>query len=145
VKTKSLVIIAVVVIAAVAGGEYFVNRGGGSGGSSNASSTTIDMQIVGGVGVGTVDTYVPDNFTVRLGQNVTLAITNTDDNTHGLVLTQFGVNTGIILPGDTDRVSFVANQTGVFKFDEPPGYCKGGFGGVCNSVQHMWGYVTVVS
>jgi heme/copper-type cytochrome/quinol oxidase subunit 2 len=141
VKTKSLVIIAVVVVAAVAGGEYYINRGGSSGGSSN--STTVDMQIVGGVGVGTVDTYVPDNFTVKLGQNVTLAITNTDDNTHGLVLAPFGVNTGLILPGTTDRVWFIANQTGVFKFDEPPSYCQGGYGGVCNSVQHMWGYITV--
>lgn len=130
-------------VAVVASGAYYETTFVGP--KSSGNSVTIDMQIVGGVGAGTVDTYVPDNFTVKLGQNVTLAITNTDDNTHGLVLSQFGVNTGIILPGDTDRVWFLANQTGVFKFDEPPGYCKGGYGGVCNSVQHMWGYVTIVS
>jgi nitrous oxide reductase len=130
-------------VAVGASAAYYSQIFGSSKVSSN--SQTENMQIIGGVGVGTVDTYTPDNFTVKEGQNVTLVILNTDDNTHGLVLTQFGVNTGIIPPGDTQRVSFIANQTGIFKFYEPPGYCKGGFGGVCNSVQHMWGYVTVTS
>jgi hypothetical protein len=26
---------------------------------------------------------------------------------------------------------------------EPAGDCAGGYGGVCNSVQHMWGWITV--
>lgn len=141
-KTKSLLLVGLVVVAVVASGYYYTSNVGSSKGSSN--STTIDMQIVGGVGAGTVDTYVPDNFTVTEGQNVTLAITNTDDNTHGLVLSMFGVNTGLILPGDTKRVWFLANETGTFEFSEPPSYCQGGYGGVCNSVQHMWGFVTIV-
>ena len=137
-KSKSL--IAVILIVVVASGIYYAET---FDSKSSSNSQTVNMQIVGGVGVGTVDTYVPDNFTIKEGQNVTLVVQNTDDNTHGLVITQFGVNPGVILPGHTDRISFVANQTGTFKFYEPPGYCKGGFGGVCNSVQHMWGYMTV--
>jgi heme/copper-type cytochrome/quinol oxidase subunit 2 len=138
-----LALIAVLLVAAVASGAYLSGFFGSSKSTSNAQ--TVDLEIIGGVGVGTVDTYVPDNFTITEGKNVTLAISNTDDNTHGLEIPQFGVNTGIILPGDTVRVSFVANQTGVFRYQEPPGDCKGGYGGVCNSVQHMWGFITIVS
>jgi Cupredoxin-like domain len=135
-----MALIALVVVAAVASGVYYSDN---FGSGSSSKSTTVNIQIEGGVGPGTVDTYYPDNFSVTQGQNVTLVVLNTDDNTHGLVITQFGVNTGIILPDDTARVWFVANETGVFKFYEPPGYCKGGYGNVCNSVQHMWGYITI--
>ena len=131
---------AVVLVAAVAGGFYLSQA---ANSANTPGSTTIDIQILGGVGKGTVDTYSPDNFTVRQGEDVTLAVLNTDDNTHGLVITAFGVNTGIILPGDTARVSFVANQTGTFTYFEPPGYCTGGVGKVCNSLQHMIGNMTV--
>jgi hypothetical protein len=141
-KAKSLVLIAVILVAVVASGAYYAQKFGSSQSSSN--SPVIDIQIVGGVGPGTVDTYAPDNFTVTEGNNVTLVVLNTDDNTHALFITQFGVASGIIDPADTWRGWFIANETGMFKFYEPPGYCKGGYGGVCNSVQHMWGYVTVV-
>ena len=141
-NSKTIALIAVLVVAGVASGAYLSGSFGSSTSSSN--SQTVDLQIIGGVGVGTVDTYVPDNFTVTEGKNVTLAITNTDDNTHGLAIPQFGVNSGIILPGDTFRVTFFANETGVFRYAEPAGDCKGGYGGVCNSVQHMWGYITIV-
>ena len=130
---------AVIIVAAVAGGYYVETHNA----SSATSSTTVDITIEGGVGPGTVDTYFPDNFTVKQGQHVTLAVLNTDDNTHGLVIDQFKVDTGIITSGDTARVSFVANQTGIFKYYEPPGYCKGGVGNVCNSQQDMVGYMTV--
>ncbi len=138
-----MALIAVIVVAALASSAYLSGTFNSSRTPSN--SQTVDLQIIGGVGVGTVDTYVPDNFTVTEGKNVTLAITNTDDNTHGLEITQFGVNSGIILPGDTVRVSFIANETGTFRYQEPPGDCKGGYGGVCNSVQHMWGFITIAA
>jgi heme/copper-type cytochrome/quinol oxidase subunit 2 len=138
-----LALIAVIVVAAVAGGIYLSGSLGPS--KSHSDSQTVDITIIGGVGVGTVDTFVPDNFTLTQGNTVTLVVQNTDDNTHGLEITQFGVNSGLILPGDTVRLSFLANQTGIFRYQEPPGDCKGGFGGVCNSVQHMWGFITIVS
>jgi heme/copper-type cytochrome/quinol oxidase subunit 2 len=143
-KTQSLALVAVLIVAVVAGGAYFSGAFGPSKSQSQSSSQTVDVTIIGGVGVGTVDTFVPDNFTVTKGQNVTLVVQNTDDNTHGVEIPQFGVNSGLILPGDTVRLSFLANQTGVFRYQEPPGDCKGGFGGVCNSVQHMWGFITIV-
>jgi hypothetical protein len=68
---------------------------------------------------------------------VTLSILSTDDNTDRLVIQAFGVNTGKIDPGVTDRVWFIANQTGTFEYYELPGYGTGGVGNVCNSIQHM--------
>jgi heme/copper-type cytochrome/quinol oxidase subunit 2 len=143
-KSGSWLLVAVIVVAVVGGGVYYTHTMG-SPKTPSSKSQTVDLTIVGGIGVGTEDTYVPDNFTVTEGNNVTLVIENTDDNTHGLGITQFGVNSGIILPGDTVRVSFIANETGIFKYQEPAGDCKGGYGGVCNSVQHMWGYITVAA
>ena len=80
----------------------------------------MNIPIIGTPAAGTIDFYLPNNFTVREGQKVTLAILNTDDNTHGLVMKAFGVDTGKIPPGQTYRVTFVANQTGTFEFSEPP-------------------------
>lgn len=139
-KPTLIALAAIIVVAAVAGGYYVVSQ---SEAKSVPAATTVDITIEGGVGPGTVDTYYPDNFTVKEGQQVTLAVLNTDDNTHGLVIDQFKVDTGIIDSGNTARVAFVANQTGIFKYYEPPGYCKGGVGNVCNSQQDMVGYMTV--
>jgi uncharacterized cupredoxin-like copper-binding protein len=140
-KLRPILLVGVIVVAVVAAGEYY---GSTLGTSSSSNSLTVHIEILGGVGAGTVDGYRPSSFTVKQGQQVTLAILNTDDNTHGLVIRAFGVDTGKILPGITDRVSFVANQTGTFQYFEPPGYCAGGVGNVCNSVQHMIGNMTVV-
>ena len=131
----------VIVGAALAGGEYYSLS---SGSSSSSSNPLINIEIIGTPAAGTVDYYSPNNFTVREGQTVTLAVLNTDDNTHGLVIRAFGVDTGKIDPGHTDRVTFVANQTGTFEFFEPPGYCTGGIGNHCNSIQHMTGNMTVL-
>ncbi len=139
-KTRSVLLILVIVAAAVAAGEYYAQLFN----SSSTSTPLINIEIIGGPAAGTVDYYSPNNFTVRQGQQVTLAILNTDDNTHGLVIRAFGVDTGKIPPGHTDRVTFVANQTGTFEFFEPPGYCTGGYGNICNSIQHMTGNMTVL-
>jgi len=139
-KSRSIVLILVIVVAALAAGEYYSQK---SGSSSSSSGIQVNISIIGTPAAGTIDFYLPNNFTVREGQKVTLAILNTDDNTHGLVMKAFGVDTGKIPPGQTYRVTFVANQTGTFEFSEPPSYCTGGLGNVCNSIQHMTGNMTV--
>jgi plastocyanin len=139
-KRQTIAIIVIAVVAIAAGENYLQSRGSTSG----PSSVTINITIYGGVGAGTTDRYSPDNFTVRHGQQVTLAILNTDDNTHGLVIDALKVDTGLIHGGKTDRITFIANQTGTFKYYEPPAYCTGGFGNTCNSAQHMIGSMTVI-
>ncbi len=140
--SKSLVTVAVVVAALVASGAYYAQTFNTS--STPGSSVEVDIQIVGGVGEGTTDTYAPDNFTVVQGERVALVVLNTDDNTHGLVIPQFNVDTGIIPSGNTVRVTFVADKSGTFQFYEPQGYCTKGVGNVCNSVQRMTGNMTVI-
>ncbi|HUI00099.1 MAG TPA: cupredoxin domain-containing protein [Nitrososphaerales archaeon] len=141
-KARSWILV-VVVAAALVGSSLFYSQSFLAPPASG-NSVKIDVQIIGGVGPGTTDTYDPDNFTVTQGDNVTLSVLNTDDNTHGLVITQFHVDTGIIPSGNTVIVSFIADKTGTFEFYEPPGYCTGGVGNVCNSVQKMTGNMTVI-
>ncbi len=106
------------------------------------SSNSVDVNI-SIVGDGT-DYYVPANVIVRQGQVVTLAVFNTDDNTHGLVVPAFNVDTGVIKHGITARVTFTPDKLGTFPFDEPPGYCTGGNGNICNSAQDLKGNLTVI-
>jgi len=141
-KSRSILLILVIVVAAVAAGEYYYQTSSSS--SSSSSGLNLHITIIGTPAAGTVDYYLPNNFTVREGETVTLAVQNTDDNTHGLVIRAFGVDTGKIPPGDTYRVTFVANQTGTFEYFEPSGYCTGGVGNICNSIQHMTGNMTVL-
>ncbi len=109
--------------------------------SSSRSTNTIqiNIQIVGDGS----DYYDPSSLTVKQGEVVTLAVFNSDDNTHGLVIPAFNVDTGIIKHGITARVTFTADKVGTFTFDEPPGYCTGGNGNVCNSAQDLRGNMTV--
>jgi plastocyanin len=141
-KTTSLLLVGVVLLAAIAGSAYYAQTVTSS--NSSPSSTQVDIQILGTPQANATDTYSPDHFTVARGEHVTLAVLNTDDNTHGLAITGYKVDTGIIGPGNTARVSFVANQTGTFRYYEPPGYCKGGLDNRCNSVQKMNGNMTVL-
>jgi hypothetical protein len=85
----------------------------------------------------------PQNFTAIEGQNVTLVVDNMDNATHFLMISKFGVYTNVIQPGQTVRVSFVANQVGVF-----PIYQADVLTGPCEtySACHLnQGYVTVIA
>ena len=146
VSRGTLVLVVIIIAALVGSGAYYAETI--SSANSAANTIEVDITIVGGVpgtaNANTTDTYSPDSFTVTQGEHVNLVVLNTDDNTHGLVLTQFKVDTGIIPSGNTVRVSFVANQAGTFTYYEPTGYCTSGVGNVCNSVQHMTGNMTVL-
>jgi plastocyanin len=137
---KMVLIAGAVLVVLLGGGAYYIYY---INSTISPNSVTIDISIVGTSAVNATDTYSPDNFTVKLGQHVTLAVIDTDDNTHGLVISEFSVDTGKIPSGTTTRVTFVVDKTGIFKFYEPPGYCTGGAGNSCNSIQQMTGYMTV--
>lgn len=141
-RLRPIVVAAVILVVVVGVGEYF---GGALSSQPHSNSVLINIQITGGEGGQTIDRPYPNAVTVKQGQNVTLAILNTDDNTHGFVQASLGINTGKILPGATYRLSFTPSQTGMFEFTQPPGYCTGGFGNICNSIQDMVLNVTVVA
>ncbi len=110
-----------------------------SSGQSSPNSVEVNILIVGDG----KDYYVPDNVTVRQGQVVTFSVFNTDDNTHGLAIPAFKMDTGRIKHGITAHFTFTADRLGTFPWDEPPGYCTGGNGNVCNSAQDLKGNLTV--
>ncbi len=130
---KALIVAGVLIVLVLAPAFYLYSS------SQSANSVEIGIQIVGD---GT-DYYVPANVVVRQGQVVTLAVFNTDDNTHGLAIPAYNITTGIIKHGITARITFTASKVGTFVFDEPPGYCTGGNGNACNSVQDLRGNLTV--
>jgi len=139
--SRAIILAAVVVAVLALSAAYYITTVS-DGNSKN--SVTIDITIIGGETTNSTDTYSPDNFTVTEGQHVTLVVLDSDDNTHGLIIPQFGVDTGIIQSGASVRVQFVANQAGNYTFYEPAGYCTGGFGNACNSIQKMSGTMTVL-
>ena len=108
--------------------------------SQSANSVEFNVEIVGD---GT-DYYSPASAVARQGQTVTFAVFNTDDNTHGLAIPAFNVDTGIIKHGNTARFTFTADKIGTFPWVEPPGYCTSGNGNVCNSAQDLRGNLTVI-
>jgi len=134
-SAKLLLLVAVIVGVVVVAGALYAR----SASSSSGGSVEVDIEIVGGLGASTTDTYQPDNFTVSQGQTVVLVVQNTDDNPHGLAIPAFNVDTGAIKSGGTVRVTFVADKAGTFTFSEPAGYC----GANCNSAQKMTGTMTV--
>ena len=59
-------------------------------------------------------TFDPDTITVNKGDTVRLEVTSIDV-THGLAISQFGVNVRLI-PGATEIVEFTADKAGTFPF-----------------------------
>jgi plastocyanin len=133
-RSRAAIVCVVILVLVVAPAYYLYTL------NQSSNAVQVNIQIVGD---GT-DYYVPANVTVRLGEVVTLAVFNSDDNTHGLAIPAFGVDTGVIKSGITARVTFTASRLGTFPFSEPAGYCTGGRGNVCNSVQDLHGNLTVV-
>jgi len=146
VSSKTLALVVVIIAALVGSSAYYIQTYNAA--NTAANTITVDITIVGGIpgtaNQNTTDTYSPDTFIVTKGETVKLVVLNTDDNTHGLVINAFHVDTGIIPSGNTVRLSFVASQSGTFLYYEPAGYCTGGVGNVCNSAQDMRGNMTVL-
>ena len=85
-------------------------------------------------------TYYPENFTVAKGAHITLAVTNTDNVTHGLAVPKFGIDTGRMQPNTTAMLSFVANSDGNYTYSEPSADCGGGN---CDAGQAMAGWFLI--
>jgi nitrous-oxide reductase len=81
--------------------------------------------------------FVPDKLEVRVGDEVTLHVTNVEQTTdmiHGLGIVEHDLNI-VIDPGETKTVRFTATKPGVFPF-----YCTN----FCSALhQEMQGYLAV--
>ena len=123
----------IVVVAGVAVGEYLIGLGSGT----TKGSREIDLQIIEDNPILQIDHFYPAKVYVPSGQNISLAVLNTDDETRVFTLTQFNINL-TISSGSTQRISFRANQNGNFTYISPvcppspvsqgrPGKCLQGF------------------
>lgn len=107
------ILVVVIVVAAVAALEYEVGLGTSSGGAKE-----IDITIHEDDPVMQIDHFYPDRVYVPMGQSVSIAVLNTDDETRLFTLLQFNVNVSIVA-GTTQRVTFQASQLGNFSFVSP--------------------------
>lgn len=60
--------------------------------------------------------WYPTMMVVREGDTVDLVIANPDQFAHQFEMPGYGVKTRILNPGDSERVTFVADRVGVFEY-----------------------------
>jgi hypothetical protein len=127
------IILIIVVLVVVAVGEYAI----GLGSNTTKGTREIDLQIIEDNPILQIDHFYPAKVYVPLGQNISLAVLNTDDETRVYTLTPFNINL-TISSGSTQRISFQASKLGNFTFISPvtppspvsqgrPGKCLQGF------------------
>jgi len=127
------IIVIIVIVAGFAAGEYAI----GLGSNSSGGSKEVDIQIIEDNPVLQIDHFYPAQIYVPMGENVSLAVLNTDDETRVFTLPQFNINL-TMASGTTQRITFHANKLGNFTFVSPvtppspvsqgrPGKCLQGF------------------
>ena len=84
--------------------------------------------------------FDPENFTVPVGTRVTLDVQNTDNETHGLAIPSFGLDTGPLEPNATAVLTFTATTSGNYTYTEPSADCGGGN---CDAGQAFNGFFLV--
>src|ERR1019366_9070649 len=115
--SKRIIISTVVIVAVLAVGiVYYVSTASyiGTVATTTTTKSTTTSVIVNIVGTGPSSNapmnFSPLNFTVTEGEHVTIALNNTDNQPHELVIPQFNLTTGVVQGGTTVRVSFVPNR-----------------------------------
>jgi hypothetical protein len=108
------IIVAVIVVAAVAAGEYAIGLGSGK---SNGTRE-IDLHIIEDDPIQQIDHFYPNVLYAQAGQNISLAIQNTDDETRSFTVLEYNINISISA-GSTERITFQPNKVGNFSFVTP--------------------------
>jgi len=81
------------------------------------ATLTLSMVVATFTGQGmTAHRWFPTMLVVRKGDTVDLAVANPDRVNHQLEITGYNLRTKKLTPGATDRLRFVADQTGVFAY-----------------------------
>jgi Cupredoxin-like domain len=127
-RTQTIIVVVVLVLAAVAG-EYALNAAN----KNPNAPVEIDVSVIEDNPVLQLDHFYPDTIYVPLGENVSLAIQNGDDETRVLTLTQYDINL-TIYAGTAQRVPFTAKTLGNFSFTSPitpPSAASAGRKGPC--------------
>jgi nitrite reductase (NO-forming) len=65
---------------------------------------------------GTEFSFTPSSIAAKVGQTVQLTFKNAGQYPHNLTITQLGVKTKTIQPGQEDTITFTADKAGTFTF-----------------------------
>lgn len=118
--SKSLLIGLGVFLAVIVIGFYFVNNAKVKPGPSQNSGITASTVPSGPVKTISVSAkefaYTPSTITVNKGDTVTINFTNNGTTAHNLTITELGVATKSIGPGESDSVTFTPSASGSYKF-----------------------------
>jgi len=127
---KVLIIILVLIV--LGGIGYYVMKGNGSYQMGAPTPTQATMAPAGSSGTGaamgktkefTVSgnefAFSPATLTVAKGDTVKVTFTNNGTYPHNFTIKEFNVVGKTVAPGQSDTVTFIANQTGVFQY-----YCS---------------------
>ncbi len=107
-RLQAVVVVVVIVVAAGVGSYALLSP---PSGEKHLSITEIDP-------VNQIDSFVPQNFTVKQGAQVSFVVFNGDDENRTLTITAFNF-TMIIPPGQTTRSSFTPDRVGTFTIYSP--------------------------
>jgi len=118
--SKTVIIAVIVVIAATAVGFMVLSQGPSTPAAGGVKEFEIFL-----VESGPSRAWNPDKITVKVGDKVRLEITNTDTENpavptyHRFVITEYGIDSGDIVPGKEYVAEFVADKAGTFKYFDP--------------------------
>jgi hypothetical protein len=107
------IVVVVLVVAVVAAAENFAGLS-----KTQNGTVEIDLHIIEDDPVLQIDHFYSDVIYVPLGENVSLAIQNGDDETRVFTLGQFNINV-TIFSGETQRVTLHASSVGNYTFISP--------------------------
>lgn len=111
-------IIVVILVVAAGIGAYALTQG--SNGGTGTGSQELQMAITETDPVNQIDSFSPQNLTVKQGTTVTFAVQNGDDEIRVMTIPQFNVN--FTIPGgETARSNpFLVDKAGTFMIYSPP-------------------------
>ncbi len=109
-----------VVALVVSLGVYSARSSRGPGGAAQpVAPTRVSLSMVvatfSGQGV-FAHRWYPTMMVVREGDTVDLAVANPDEFAHRLELSGYNQKTKILNPGESDRLTFVADRVGVYEY-----------------------------
>ena len=121
-RVTIVVLVAIGIVASAATGLYLLNFKGGNEGGTRTQNVLIVASITGFND--SVDHGVPQNHWpvvhVSKGTMVNITVMNVDKQSHGFQIAHYYDNSIVtIAPGQTIRVSFLANVAGTFQI-----YCS---------------------
>ncbi len=111
--------LAVAVIALIISMTAYAARGKAQPAPMLRSPTTMTLSMVVATFTGqgmAAHRWYPTMLVVREGDTVDLAVANPDKFNHRLEITGYELRTGVLAPGSSERVRFIADRPGVFAY-----------------------------